>query len=333
MVEMELYLSFTMDVTQAELLLNEVRGTLRLNHYAYRTEESYLQWIRRYILFHQNRHPQEMSEPQVVAFLKYLAEEENVAASTQNQALSALLFLYRSVLQQPLSGSINTLRVRQSKALPTVLTLEEVQQLLRHLEGTHQLLAKLLYGAGMRVKEGLRLRVQDLDFDQGQILVRDAEDNEDRVTVLPRSLAEHLQAHLVQVKQTFNDDLALGYGVVDLPPGVAEKSPNAERQWGWQYVFPAKQRSLDPVTGKVRRYHLDDSGLQRSIKLAAKQAKIPKKVSCHTLRHSFATHLLENGYGIHTVKDLLGHKDVKTTMIYTHLLNPGGLGVRSPLDG
>jgi integron integrase len=291
-----------------------------------------MQWIRRYILFHNKRHPKEMAEPEVQAFLTHLAVEGNVAASTQNQALSALLFLYRYVLQQPLSDSIDAVRARQSKHLPTVLTPEEVQQLFKHLEGNHQLLAKLLYGSGLRLKEGLRLRVKDIDFAQSQLVIRDAKGNKDRLTVLPQLLLAPLQAHLLQVKQTFQDDLALGYGAVYLPSALERKYPHANRDWKWQYVFPAKQRSVDPRSGIVRRHHLDDGILQRALKQAVYSAQINKNVSCHALRHSFATHLLQNGYDIRTVQELLGHKDVKTTMIYTHVLNKGGLGVRSPLD-
>ena len=321
-----------MDSPQLPKFLDQVRNALRVKHYAYRTEEAYVQWVRRFILFHGKRHPQEMAEPEVHAFLTHLAVEGNVAASTQNQALSALLFLYRHVLNQPLSESIDAVRARQSKHLPTVLTSDEVQQVLTHLEGIHQLLAKLLYGAGLRLKEGLRLRVKDLDFAQNQLIIRDAKGNKDRLTVLPQSLVEQLKAHLVQVKQTFQDDLSLGYGAVYLPFALEGKYPNANREWKWQYVFPAKQRSIDPRCQQVRRHHLDDGALARSLKQAVRSAKIDKNVSCHTLRHSFATHLLQNGYDIRTVQELLGHKDVKTTMIYTHVLNKGGLGVRSPLD-
>jgi integron integrase len=322
-----------MEEHKPKKLLDQVRDALRVKHYAYRTEESYIQWIRRYILFHDKRHPKDMGEAEIEAFLTHLAVDGNVASSTQNQALSALLFLYRNVLKQPLSESIDAVRARQSKHLPTVLTPDEVRRLLQQLEGTHQLLAKLLYGSGMRVKEGLRLRVKDLDFAQCQIMIRDAKGNKDRITILPQSLLEQLQAHLVQVKQTYNDDLALGYGAVYLPFALDRKYPNANRQWIWQYVFPAQSRSLDPRSGEIRRHHLGDEVLQRSLKRAAQHAQIDKKVTCHTLRHSFATHLLQNGYDIRTVQELLGHKDVKTTMIYTHVLNRGGLGVRSPLDG
>jgi integron integrase len=321
-----------MDSPPPKKLLDQVRDALRVKHYAYRTEESYVQWIRRYILFHNKRHPKDMAEPEVQAFLTHLAVDNNVAASTQNQALSALLFLYRHILNQPLSDSIDAVRARQSRHLPTVLTPEEIQQVLKNLEGTHQLLAKLLYGAGLRVKEGLRLRIKDVDFAQNQLIIRDAKGNKDRLTVLPQSITAQLQAHLVQVKQTFQDDLSLGYGAVYLPFALERKYLNANREWKWQYVFPAKQRSIDPRSNEVRRHHLDDGALQRSLKQAVRSAKIEKNVSCHTLRHSFATHLLQNGYDIRTVQELLGHKDVKTTMIYTHVLNKGGLGVRSPLD-
>jgi integron integrase len=323
---------FLVNTSKPPKLLDQVRDTLRVKHYAYRTEQSYLEWIRRYIVFHDKRHPKEMAEPEVQAFLTHLAVQGNVAASTQNQALSALLFLYRYVLQQPLSESIDAVRARQSKHLPTVLTIEEVQTLLTRLEGTAQLVSKLLYGSGLRVKEGLRLRVKDLDFAQNQIIVRDAKGNQDRVTMLPQSLVAQLQAHLVQVQQTHQDDLALGFGAVHLPFALERKYPHAERDWIWQYVFPAKHRAVDPRSGVTRRHHLDDGFLQRSLKQAVRDVKIDKKVTCHTFRHSFATHLLQNGYDIRTVQELLGHKDVKTTMIYTHVLNRGGRGVRSPLD-
>ena len=313
-------------------LLEQVRDTLRTKHYAYSTEQSYIDWIQRYILFHDKRHPQDMGAAEIEAFLTYLAVEGNVSASTQNQALSALIFLYRNVLKQPLGDSIDAVRAKQSKSLPTVLTIEETRQLLQQMEGLPQLIAKLLYGAGLRIKEGLCLRVKDLDFGQSQIIVRDTKGDQDRVTMLPQQIRELLQAHLIQVKQIHQDDLAQGYGEVYLPYALDRKYPNAAKEWIWQYVFPAKQRSVDPRSGAVRRHHLDEGYLQRSLKKAAQNAGIAKKVSCHTLRHSFATHLLQNGYDIRTVQELLGHKDVKTTMIYTHVLNKGGLGVRSPLD-
>jgi integron integrase len=323
-----------MNAAKPKKLLDQVREALRVKHYAYRTEESYTQWIRRYILFHNKRHPKDLAEPEVEAFLTHLAVQGQVAASTQNQALSALLFLYRTVLKQPLAvETMDAVRARSSKHLPTVLSPSEIRSLFQHLEGTHQLLAKLLYGSGLRIKEALRLRVKDLDFSLSQIVVRDAKGDRDRVTMLPTSLAEQLQAHLIQVKQTHKTDLDLGYGAVYLPLALARKYPNAEREWIWQYVFPARQRTQDPRSDQIRRHHLDDAALQRSLKRATQQAEIDKKVTCHTLRHSFATHLLQNGYDIRTVQELLGHKDVKTTMIYTHVMNRGGLGVRSPLDG
>ena len=312
-------------------LLDQVRDTLRLKHYSYRTEQAYVGWITRYVLFHHKRHPAEMGAPEVEAFLTHLAVRENVAASTQNQALSALLFLYRDVLNQDL-GSIDALRAKKSKRLPTVLTKEEARRVIGHLSGTHQLMAKLLYGSGLRLMECLRLRVKDLDFDYRTITVRDGKGAEDRVTMLPESLIAPLQEHLRQVKCLHKEDLAQGHGSVYLPYALERKYPNAEREWGWQYVFPSAQLSVDPRSGVTRRHHLDESGLQKAVRQAAQRAGITKPVSPHTFRHSFATHLLENGYDIRTVQELLGHKDVKTAMIYTHVLNRGGLAVRSPLD-
>jgi integron integrase len=313
-------------------LLDQVRDAIRLKHYSYKTEQSYVAWIRRYILFHNKRHPQEMGTEEVEAFLTHLAVTENVAASTQNQALSALLFLYRYVLQQPLTENVDAIRAKRSKHLPTVLTVTEVKAVLGAMTGTPQLMAELLYGTGVRLNEGLRLRVKDVDFGQQQIIVRDTKGNQDRVTVLPRRIVERLQAHLVLMRHQHQQDLNQGYGQVYLPYVLERKYPNADRDWIWQYVFPASTRSKDPRSSIVRRHHLDPSIIQKAIKAAIRQVGITKKASCHTLRHSFATHLLENGYDIRTVQELLGHKDVKTTMIYTHVLNRGGLGVRSPLD-
>jgi integron integrase len=272
-----------------------------------------------------------MGAAEVEAFLTHLAVNEHVAASTQNQAFSALLFLYREVLHQDL-GPIDALRAKKPKRLPTVLTREEVRRVLDQLSGTHQLMAKLLYGSGLRLMECLRLRVKDLDFAQRAIIVRDGKGEQDRVTMLPDSLIAPLQEHLQRVKRLHQEDLAKGYGTVYLPDALAEKYPNAGREWGWQYVFPADRLSVDPRSGTVRRHHMDESTVQRAIRAAAKAAGIPKPVSPHTFRHSFATHLLENGYDIRTVQELLGHKDVRTTMIYTHVLQRGGRAVRSPLD-
>lgn len=313
-------------------LLDQVRDALRLKHYSDRTEQSYVAWIRRYILFHNKRHPKDMGASEVEAFLTHLAVAENVAASTQNQALSALLFLYRYVLQQPLPGDMDAIRAKRPKYLPTVLTVAEVKALLGAMTGTPQLVAELLYGAGLRLNEGLRLRVKDIDFGQQQIIVRDTKGNQDRITMLPQRVIDRLQAHLVMVKHQHQQDLHQGYGQVYLPYALERKYPNADRDWIWQYIFPASTRSQDPRRGIIRRHHLDESVIQKAVKAAIRQVGINKKASCHTLRHSFATHLLQNGYDIRTVQELLGHKDVKTTMIYTHVLNRGGYGVKSPLD-
>jgi integron integrase len=313
-------------------LLDQVRDVIRLKHYSYRTEQSYVHWIRRFILFHNKQHPKDMGIPEIEAFLTHLAVAQKVAASTQNQALSALLFLYQSVLKLPLEGEIDAMRAKRSRYIPTVLSKTEVRAVLQETSGVFQLLLKLLYGSGLRLNEGLRLRVKDLDFAHRQIVVRDVKGNESRVTMLPESLIEPLQQHLKYAKQLHQTDLDQGYGSVYLPFALERKYPNADRAWIWQFVFPSFSRSRDPRTGIVRRHHLHETGVQRSIKKAVTTARIEKRVSVHTLRHSFATHLLEDGYDIRTVQELLGHKDVKTTMIYTHVLNRGGKGVRSPLD-
>lgn len=313
-------------------LLDQVREVMRLKHYSYRTEQAYVDWIRRFILFHGKRHPQEMGAPEIEAFLTHLAVHENVAASTQNQALNALLFLYREVLGREITDPIQALRAKKPRRLPTVLTRHEVQSLLAHLSGPPLLMAQLLYGSGLRLMECLRLRVKDLDFDYHTITVRDGKGDKDRVTILPASLIGSLQKHLEEVKRLHEQDLAQGYGAVYLPDALARKYPNAGREWAWQWVFPSPRLSLDPRSGTVRRHHMDPASLQRAIRHAAQAATLSKPVSPHTLRHSFATHLLENGYDIRTVQELLGHKDVRTTMVYTHVLQRGGLAVRSPLD-
>jgi integron integrase len=312
-------------------LLDQVRDAIRLKHYSIRTEQAYVNWIKRYIYFHDVRHPAEMGAPEVQAFLTHLAVEGNVAASTQNQALSALLFLYKEVLHQDL-GPIDAMRAKKPKRLPSVLAKEEVHRVLGHLSGTHLLIAKLLYGSGLRLMECLRLRVKDLDFAQHQILVRDGKGEKDRVTMLPESVVVPLQDHLRIVKRTHEEDLAKGHGAVYLPYALERKYPNANKEWLWQYVFPANRLSVDPRSGIVRRHHIHESSLQKAVRAAAQATGIPKRISPHTFRHSFATHLLEAHYDIRTVQELLGHKDVKTTMIYTHVLNRGGLAVRSPLD-
>jgi len=313
-------------------LLDRVREAIRLKHYSIRTEESYVSWIRRYILFHNKRHPLEMGVPEIQAFLTHLAVDRKVAASTQNQALSALLFLYREVLKKDLDGPIDALRASKPRRLPTVLTREEVRRVITQLSGTHQLMAKLLYGSGLRLTECLRLRVKDIDFAQRAIIVRDGKGQEDRVTILPDSVIAPLQEYLQRVKCLHEEDLAKGYGAVYLPFALKRKYPNAHREWIWQCAFPAAKLSNDPRSGVIRRHHIHESSLQKAVRETARRAGINKPVSCHTFRHSFATHLLEDGYDIRTVQELLGHKDVKTTMIYTHVLKRGGLAVRSPLD-
>jgi integron integrase len=302
--------------TPPKKLLDQARDAIRVKHYSIRTEEAYMDWIKRFILFHGKRHPNEMGAAEVEAFLTHLAVDGNVAASTQNQALSALLFLYREVLRKELDATIDSVRAQKSRHLPTVLTKDETKQVIAHLTGTYQLMAKLLYGAGLRLLECLRLRIQDLDFERRAIIVRDTKGNEDRVTMLPDSLVEPLKQHLQRVKSLHQEDLAKGYGAVYLPDALEQKYPNAAREWLWQYVFPADRLSVDPRSGSVRRHHADESGLQRAVRQAAKATGITKRVSPHTFRHSFATHLLEtcpersrrDRYDIRTVQELLGHK-------------------------
>jgi len=313
-------------------LCRSIRDAIRLKHYSIRTEEAYVGWTVRYILFHDERHPSDMGRAEVEAFLTHLAVERNVAASTQNQAFSALLFLYREVLHKDLDGPIDALRVTKPKRLPTVLTKEEARRVIECIPGVHRLMAKLLYGSGLRLMECVRLRVGDVDFGQHLTVVRNGEGMEDRVTILPDGVVAPLQEHLQRVKRLHERDLAQGYGSVYLPSALERKYPNADREWIWQYAFPSERLSKDPRSGEVRRHHVDESGLQKAVREAAHLAGIEKRVTPHTLRHSFATHLLESHYDIRTVQELLGHKDVKTTMIYTHVLNRGALAVRSPLD-
>jgi integron integrase len=313
-------------------LLDQLRDAIRIKHYSYSTEKTYVHWAKRYILFHNKRHPAEMGSPEIEAFLSHLAQEANVSASTQNQAFNALLFLYRNVLQIELATPIHALRAKRAQHLPTVLSKTEVNQVLSGMQGLHQLMARLLYGCGLRLMECLRLRVKDIDFEQSQVVVREGKGEKDRLTMLPASLVEPLKAQVAFVKQQYERDLANGYGSVELPYALARKYSNADKELSWQYVFPSDRLSTDPRSGITRRHHLDPSGLQRAVKTAAKLAKINKPVSPHTFRHCFATHLLEAGYDIRTVQELLGHKDVKTTMVYTHVLNRGPKAVRSPLD-
>ena len=315
----------------APKLLDQMRDALRLKHYSYRTEESYLDWAKRYILFHHKQHPKDMGASEVRAFLLHLATDQNVAASTQNQALSALLFLYREVLHQDLDPILLSTAKRPER-LPTVLTPDETRRLLDQVSEPYKLMAQLLYGSGLRLMECVRLRVKDIDLDYLSVIVRDGKGEKDRVTTLPRRIIPDLQRQLERVRLLHDDDLQAGYGKVDLPAALSAKYPNAAHELAWQYLFPASKRARDPRSDQTFRHHIDPSALQRAVKAAATQAALQKRVSCHTLRHSFATHLLQNGYDIRTVQELLGHKDIRTTMIYTHVLNRGGLAVRSPLD-
>jgi len=313
-------------------LLEQVRDAIRRRHYSHRTEQSYVHWIKRFIFFSGKRHPRDLGAPEVTAFLSHLARDRDVAAATQNQALAALLFLYKEVLAQPLPWLDQIERAKRPARLPTVLSVAEVQRLLAQMQGTKWLMASLLYGAGLRLRECLKLRVKDLDFDYGQILVRDAKGGKDRVTMLPQSVIGPLREHLARVKALHERDVASGHGDVELPDAIARKYPRAPYEWGWKFVFPSHRLSVDPRSGVIRRHHVFENYLIRGVKEAARGARIAKHVSCHTLRHSFATHLLERGQDIRTVQELLGHSSVETTMIYTHVMNKGARGVRSPLD-
>jgi integron integrase len=311
------------------ILLNQMINTIRAKHYSIRTEQSYVSWVNRFIRFHQKKHPINMGEPEITSFLNYLAVKQKVAASTQNQALSAILFLYNEVLNKEIKNIDNVVRAKRSQKLPVVFSRNEVKKLLLQLEGTKWLMAAMLYGSGLRLMECIRLRVKDVDFHYQQISVRDGKGQKDRITVLPQKINIPLKEHLDRVRFLHKTDLKKGYGEVYLPFALARKYPNANREFGWQYVFPAKKLSQDPRSGKMYRHHLDPGLLQKAIKQANRDAEIIKPGSCHTLRHSFATHLIENGYDIRTVQELLGHKDIRTTMIYTHVLQKGGKGVKS----
>ena len=314
-------------------LLDRVRSAIRARHYSIRTEEAYAAWVRRFILFHGKRHPKELGEGEINAFLSHLATDERVSSSTQNQALAAILFLYRNVLALPFPRLDNLIRAKKPRRLPVVLTRDEVARLLAKMDGRPRLVALLLYGSGLRLLEGLRLRVKDVDFGLNQILVRDGKGARDRITMLPAAVKESLRLELDEVRELHRRDRAEGFGVVHLPDALSRKYPHAGADWGWQYVFPAEQRSRDPRSGLERRHHVHESTIQKAVQQAAAKAAIVKRVTPHTLRHSFATHLLEAGYDIRTIQELLGHRDVATTMIYTHVLNnPGGRGVRSPID-
>jgi len=313
-------------------LLDRVRESIRLKKYSNKTEQAYLTWIKKYILFHNKKHPQDMGATEVETFLTHLAVERKVAASTQNQALSAILFLYREVLDLPIETGFQYIGAKRPKHLPVVLTKSELQQILIRLSGDTKLIVQLLYGSGLRLNEAVRLRVKDIDFEQRQIIVRDGKGAQDRMSMLPENVLETLKSHLVNVEDIYQQDLRNGFGRVELPFALSRKYPNADREWIWQFVFPSKVLSKSKVDGIVRRYHISPATVQNAVRKAALAAKINKHVTPHSFRHSFATHLLEAGYDIRTVQELLGHKNVKTTMIYTHVLNRGPKAVRSPLD-
>ena len=313
-------------------LFSRFTAEVRRRGYSIRTEQTYAVWICQFIVFHGKGDPASMGPQEVLGFLEYLALGRKVAASTQNLALNALVFLFDRVLNKPLGEMGDFVRAKRPRRLPVVLTTQEVQSVLNGLMGVHQLMAGLLYGSGLRLMECLRLRVQDVDFGYRQIVVRNAKGGKDRVVPLPQRFSDPLQAHLNRRKTLYEDDLAKGFGEVYLPDALSRKYSNAAKEWGWQYVFPSSKLSVDPRSGKVRRHHAHESGLQKAVKKAARQVGISKRVSCHCLRHSFATHLLEAGYDIRTVQELLGHADVSTTMIYTHVLNTPGVSVTSPAD-
>jgi integron integrase len=316
----------------APRLLDRVRHACRVRHYSRRTEDCYADWARRFILFHGKRHPLDMGAAEINAFLTHLAVDGRVSASTQNQAFSALLFLYDKVLEAGPGRIEGVVRAKRSKRLPVVLTRAEVWAVLGGLDGVPRLVGVLLYGGGLRLLEALRLRVKDLDFVRREIMVRDGKGQKDRVTMLPAVVRDALLVHLDAVRRVHGHDVAAGFGRVWLPDALARKYPSADREWGWQYVFPARGRSIDPRSGAERRHHLDETTVQKAVRSAAQRARVAKPVTPHVFRHAFATHLLEDGYDIRTVQELLGHEDVATTMVYTHVLNKGGRGVRSPAD-
>ena len=313
-------------------LLDQLRHQAELRRYSYRTEQAYVGWVRRFIIFHKRRHPATMGGKEVEAFLSYLASERNVAAATQAQALSAVLFLYKAVLKIDLPWLENIVKAKRPMRLPVVITQAEARTIISHLTGVHWLIVSLLYGSGLRVLEALRLRVKDVDLEIQQLTVRDGKGNKDRVTMLPTSLVAPLKVHLAQVKERHEVAMNHGYGGVELPFALDRKYPRAHLEWAWQYVFPSANPSTDPRSGQRLRHHLLETNVQRAVRAAARRTEIMKPVSPHTFRHAFATHLLEAGYDIRTVQELLGHKDVSTTQIYTHVMRKGANAVRSPLD-
>ena len=313
-------------------LIPQMRRALRLGHYSRRTEEAYVRWVIRFVRASGMRHPAELGEEDVTRFLSSLAEAGRVSASTQTQALSAILFLYRHVMRSEFPWLTRVVRAPRRTRLPVVLTRDEVSSLIRQLEGPVRLVATLLYGSGLRLLECLQLRVKDVDFESDQLTVRGGKGDKDRITMLPQSIKAELRRHLGRVKGLYERDMAAGGGVVELPTAVARKFPNAGRDWRWQWVFPATRTWVDRQTGERRRHHLHETVVQRAVTQAVRSAALTKRATCHSLRHSFATHLLEDGYDIRTVQELLGHSDVSTTMVYTHVLNRGVMGVRSPAD-
>jgi integron integrase len=313
-------------------LLDQVSDVARFRHLSLRTEEAYRNWIKRYILFHGKRHPRDLDAEAVRAFLTHLAVDERVAASTQNQAFNALIFLYKQVLRIDVPDIQGVERARHSRRLPVVFTKVESNAVIAQMSGARRLIAGLLYGSGLRIMEAVRLRVKDIDFAREEITVRDGKGEQDRVTMLPRALKQRLKLQIDAVQKLHKEDLERGYGEVYLPYALERKYLHAAKEFVWQYVFPAEKLSIDPRSGKLRRHHVAEQNVQRAVKIALRAAGVRKNGSCHSFRHSFATHLLEDGYDIRTVQELLGHKDVRTTMIYTHVLNKGGRGVRSPLD-
>lgn len=313
-------------------LYDRMIEVLRVRHYSKATERAYVHWTRKYLAFNSPTHPRQLGEVDVNRFLTHLAVKENVAASTQNQALAALLFLYEHVLEMPLDRIEGVVRANRTRRLPTVLTVDEVQRFMMHLTGDRWLVATLLYGAGLRLMEALRLRVKDVEFERCELTVRQGKGGKDRITTLPQVIVRPLQEHLRRVEAIHRQDVADGFGRVELPKALSRKFPNADREWKWQFVFPQQKRWKNSQTGEQGRHHIDESLFQRSMTVAGRQARLTKRVTSHVFRHSFATHLLMAGYDIRTVQELLGHVDVKTTMIYTHVLNRGGRGVRSPAD-
>jgi len=318
--------------TKKPKLLDQVRAAIRTRHYSYRTEQAYVFWVKRFIIYHKKCHPKEMGEKEINEFLTHLAVKENVSASTQNQALCAIVFLYKHVLKIDIGDLGIMVWAKKQDRMPVVLTRKEAQAVLSQLTGMNWLMGMLLYGAGLRLTECLQLRVKDIDFEYRQITVLNAKGAKARVTPLPERLIEPLKHHLIYVKQLFEKDLKNGYSSVYLPYALERKYPNAGKELCWRFLFPATQISTDPQTGIKRRHHIYETVMQKAVKQAVRKAGIAKQASCHTFRHSFATHLLESGYDIRTVQELLGHKDVKTTMIYTHVLSKGGLAVKSPAD-